>query len=373
VDDAIEAADKSIPPTILAIDTSCDDTSVAVTRGWEVLSNVIASQVELHREYGGVFPTVAKQAHKENIAPTVARALDAADRDWSHIDAIAVTQGPGLAPALEVGIAHAKQLAQKHELPLIPVNHLEGHLLSVLARPSDGEPIEYQLPALGMIISGGHSQFVLVRALGEYETIGQTVDDAAGEALDKFGRMLDLDYPAGPAIEQLARGGDPAHFDFPLPMTDSGDYNLSFSGLKTYARNLVQQLQASEDSTLLSTQTQRDLCASFQRAVFRHLMHKLERILTDLAGTPQAPCEIWLGGGVAANQLLRKMIAETSAAHAQRQREKGLEADEPPLRVPYTLDLCRDNGGMIGVVCNTQKSIHANTSSKLERKPRLKL
>lgn len=334
---------------ILAIDTSCDDTAAAVTCGFEVWSNVIASQTELHKPYGGVFPTVAKQAHKENIAPTVAAALRRASVSWQEIDAIAVTQGPGLAPALEVGIAYAKEMAMAQSLPLIPVNHLEGHLLSVLAvgrakktgttnsrctgttRTSLKTPL---FPALALLISGGHSEFMLVEGIGKYTRLGSTIDDAAGEALDKVGRMIDLGYPAGPVIEQFAKKGNPRAHDFPLPMTTSGDFNLSFSGLKTFSRNLIKKLENTGE--LDSQQEVYDFAASLQYAVFRHINHKLAKILIEYPDIQQ----VWLGGGVAANVALRKSIRETI-------KKAGLLS--VPLLTPYSKRLCQDNAAMIGL------------------------
>ncbi len=381
------------PSTILAIDTSCDDTAAAVTTGWVVRSNIVASQVELHKQYGGVFPTVAKQAHRENIAPTVRYALRVAGVDWDDVDAIAVTQGPGLAPALEVGIAHAQQLAKEKQLPLLPINHLEGHLLSVLAQPrprsrttaaiaqrhaDTAVTLSSELPTLGMIFSGGHSQFVLVRSIGSYKVLGETVDDAAGEALDKVGRMLGLGYPAGPVIEEFAKQGETDRFEFPLPMTESGDYNLSFSGMKTYSRNFIGQLEA--DGTL-DAQTTYDLCASFQKAVFRHLTHKLTRLLNDLQGTADEPRALWLGGGVSANRQLRRDIRSAARDHARRLRHKGLDARPLTLHTPYKKALCRDNAAMIGVVgavkYASSPSIPPQTMQRkmedIERAPRLHL
>lgn len=363
------SAKKSTPKItadtiILAIDTSCDDTSAAVTKGWQVLSNVIASQTQLHKPYGGVFPTVAKQAHKENIDPTVAIALKRAGVTWEDIDAIAVTQGPGLAPALEVGITYAKEQAKLHNLPLIPVNHLEGHLLTVLAVPKTHVPKVPTFPILGLIISGGHSEFLLVNDFGKYERIGATIDDAAGEALDKIGRMLDLGYPAGPVVEIFAKKGDHLAHQFPLPMTTSGDYNLSFSGIKTFARNLVASLEA--DGKLNSQQAIFDLAASVQYSVFRHITHKLRKILID---HPEIT-EIWLGGGVAANMSLRKAIRAT-AKEARAQLKKFSSPSNVKslkLHTPYTKRLCQDNAAMIGVAAQFGKA-----SNDFDRKPNLKL
>lgn len=318
-------------PIILSIDTSCDDTSAAVTQGLTVLSNIVASQVELHKQYGGVFPTVAKQAHQQNIEPTVNLALKRAHLTWEKIDAIAVTIGPGLAPALEIGINYAKNLARKFDKPIIAVNHLEGHLLSVLAQPNSlsteaRRAKEDRSSVLSLIVSGGHTQFVKVNQIGDYQILGQTIDDAAGEVLDKVGRMLNLGYPAGGIIEKFARLGDEQAFKFPLPMTTTHDFNLSFSGLKTFARNLLEKLTGQKPLT--KTQIY-DFCASFQTAVFKHIFYKLNKILqNDNFG------EIWLGGGVSANIKLRFMIRKST----------GLK-----LRIPHTKKLCADNAAMIGV------------------------
>lgn len=341
---------SSAPRTILAIDTSCDDTSVAVVQGTRVMSNVVASQTQLHKQYGGVFPSVAKQAHKENLSPTTKAALQRANMSWADIDAVAVTQGPGLAPALETGISFAKELAVEHTKPLIPVNHIEGHVLSVLAVPKT-KTATTSTPqnALAVIVSGGHTEFVLVNKIGEYEVLGQTVDDAAGEVLDKVGRMLDLGYPAGPVIEEFAKKGDDTAFTFPLPMTMSGDFNMSFSGMKTAARNKIEVLTAEGK---LDKQAVYDFCASFQKAVFRAITYKLNKVLEKYKVS-----EVWLGGGVAANMSLRAALRTAIKPY-------GLK-----LRVPYTKKLCSDNAAMIGVVAGWKEA----KEKTFERLPRLHL
>ncbi len=354
-----------MPNLILAIDTSCDETAVAVTEGIIVLSNVIASQVQLHKEFGGVFPTVAKQAHKERIAPTVELAIKRAGITFGDLKAVAVTQGPGLAPALEVGISYAKELAEKFSLPLIPVNHIEGHILSVFAQPktesfksAQQRTQNIQLPSLSLVISGGHTEFVMVKEIGHYERVGWTVDDAAGEALDKFGRMVDLGYPAGPVVEQFAKLGDPKKYQFPLPMTTTGDYLMSFSGLKTAARKKVEEL--STDGPL-SKQHTFDLCASFQYAVFRAITYKLNKFLQHYyVAYPEQPLfGVWLGGGVAANTTLRRMVRQT------------LKPYKLSLRVPYSKKLCGDNAAMIGVVAGFlyQRKGWVRDLAAVERKP----
>jgi N6-L-threonylcarbamoyladenine synthase len=359
------------PPLILAIDTSCDDTSAAVVQGFTVLSNIVASQVELHKQYGGIFPTIAKQAHRERIKPTVELALKRAKVQREELTAIAVTQGPGLAPALEVGIDFAKQLAAELKLPLIPVNHIEGHALSVLAEPKkqvqssnlgSNPTVLTQFPVLSLIISGGHTEFVLVHDFGKYERIGWTVDDAAGEALDKFGRMVDLGYPAGPVVEQFALEGNPNKFKFPLPMTTSGNYNMSFSGLKTSVRKKVEEMSAAAP---LNKQDIYDLCASFQYAVFHAITYKLNKFLQKyyVDHGDNALFGVWLGGGVAANITLRAMLRKT------------LKTYNLELKIPYSKRLCSDNAAMIGVVGHTlfttRKSGYAHFN--FERSPNLRI
>ena len=381
---------QTSPPLILAIDTSCDDTAAAVTLGRVVLANVVAAQTDLHRPYGGVFPTVAKQAHKENIKPAVNKALKQAGVTLQQLDAIAVTLGPGLAPALEVGIELAQELAKAWKKPLIPINHIEAHALSSLARANKKiysisplltakknlEKIDHKLiarlplsnktsfnqqnifPVLAIVVSGGHSEFIKINQLGNYEILGQTIDDALGEALDKVGRMLGLGYPAAPVIEKVAIHGDENKFKFPLPMTTSGDFNLSYSGLKTAASRLVSQLQADSQ---LSQQAILDLAASFQYACFRHLTYKLNKLLIDQNySVDKKPFkQVWLGGGVSQNNKLRKML------------RKILRSYQLKLFTPYSKKICSDNAAMVGIAANFHWDISLADSNflKLDRKP----
>ncbi|MBP9820255.1 tRNA (adenosine(37)-N6)-threonylcarbamoyltransferase complex transferase subunit TsaD [Candidatus Woesebacteria bacterium] len=348
-------------PLVLAIDTSCDDTAAAVVHGVQIRSNIIASQTELHKPYGGVFPTVAKQAHSEHIHPAVQLALKRAGVTADQLTAIAVTKGPGLAPALEVGITYASAFALTHRKPLIAVNHIEGHILSVLAEPwrkhSVPHSVALPLPVLGVVISGGHTLFVLVHEIGSYQIIGSTLDDAAGECLDKIGRMLNLGYPAGPVIEQFAKLGNPLSYPFPLPMTTDKRANLSFSGLKTHARKLITGLQAKQQP--LPQQVVYDLCASTQRGVFRHIQYKLSPVLKQYS-----PSEVWLGGGVAANSTLRATLRKTISE----------VLPESSLRVPYSKKLCADNAAMIGVVASLRIQMQkASYTQNPDREPRMKL
>lgn len=349
-------SNKSKQPLMLAIDTSCDETSAAVTRGRIVLSNIVASQAQLHQPYGGVFPTVAKLAHVENIDRTIDTALKRAQISYRQLDAVAVTAGPGLAPALEVGIGKAKDLAQQYSKPLIAVNHIEAHALSsLLQRQSNKNKLSVKntsWPVLSLVVSGGHSEFILVAKIGQYQRLGHTIDDAAGECLDKVGRILSLGYPAGPVIEEFAQRGDHTRFKFPLPMTTSRNYNLSFSGLKTFARNLIASLEKSDQ---LNKQTTYDCCASFQHAVFRHITYKLEKVLQ------QHPVkEVWLGGGVTANIYLRKIVRQQLKAHQLK------------LYTPFSKKICGDNAAMIGLVASfrfAQQQFVSNPN-QLTRKPR---
>lgn len=359
---------------ILAIDTSCDDTSVAVTVGRTVLSNVIASQTQLHKQYGGVFPTVAKLAHAENIGPTIRAALRQARCDESDIDAVAVTVGPGLAPALEIGIRAAEDWAQKHRVPVLPVNHLEGHVLSVFAQPQlrqaqqkVANDIDAALPALGLLISGGHTQLIYISAIGSYQILGSTLDDAAGECLDKIGRMVNLGYPAGAAIEELAKTGNAQAVQFPLPLTHQKNFDFSFSGLKTFARNYLESI---DEKQRHSPQFIRDFCASTQFGVFRHVLYKTSRALS---AHPEIK-SLWLGGGVAANMELRRLLRQ---ALRELDKKQPLQSGERrKLLVPYTKKLCADNAAMIGIAAAHQMAQTKSTAiaaAKLERIPRLKI
>ena len=354
-------------PLILAIDTSCDDTSVAITLGRVVLTNIVSSQTDLHKPYGGVFPTVAKQAHRKNIEPAINKALKQTGLKPNQLDAIAVTKGPGLAPALEVGLEFAQKISQAWNKPIIPINHIEAHALSSLATANKKRyPVKIALraknknerldskliaqfpiasktnfnqqpifPILAIVVSGGHSEFIKIKQLGDYEILGQTIDDALGEALDKVGRILGLGYPAAPVIEKIAIHGDESRFKFPLPMTTVKNFNLSYSGLKTSAHRLISQLQAENK---LNQQTILDFAASFQFACFRHLTYKLNKLLTahHYNVNAQPFKQIWLGGGVSQNTKLKKMLRQT------------LHPYKLKLITPYSKKICSDNAAMIG-------------------------
>lgn len=350
-------------PLILAIDTSCDETSAAVTFGRRVLANIISSQINIHKKYGGVFPALAKRAHQERIDPVIAEALKRANKSLSEISAIAVTQGPGLAIALEVGIAKAKELVSPLSLPLIAVNHMEGHIYSTLAQNRNGRPErEVTFPALCLLVSGGHTELVLMKDHGDYTVLGQTLDDAAGEALDKAARILNLGYPGGPIIERLAE----QHSRLPTAksikkepryrlnpaLTTRGDLNFSYSGLKTQFLYLVQGMSPVELGKNLP-----DLAAAFQEATFEQLIRK-----TSQAIEMYHPQTLLCGGGVIANRYLRTLL-------------RRLAGDNLPVFFPPTKNLAGDNAAMIGVAAGFkyQRRKFVKDPKALDREPKLSL
>lgn len=318
---------------ILGIETSCDETAVAVVENGQLIySNVVASQVELHAQYGGVFPEVASRAHIEAISYVAEAALEQADVTWDDLAAIAVTNGPGLPGSLLVGVNFAKGLALGTGLPLIPVNHLEGHIYSLwLVEPE--RPIEF--PVVALIVSGGHTELVLMTDHGVYQHLGGTIDDAAGEAFDKVGRMLGLPYPGGPSIQNAAENGDPTAYDFPRALPDR-PYDFSFSGLKTAVMREIQPSQKGgrrkkgeeglRSNTVREDVVIEDVAASFQRAVVDVLVQKTRHAALEFNAT-----EILLAGGVSANSELRATLAQETPL---------------PIRVP-PLALCTDNAAMI--------------------------
>ncbi len=303
---------------ILGIETSCDETAAAVVvEGRTILSNVVASQIDLHAEYGGVFPEVASRAHIETIYPVIQEAMGTAHMGWDDLDAVAVTRGPGLAGSLLVGVNAAKGLALGRGLPLLGINHLESHLYATwLTDAAKG----LEFPLLGLIVSGGHTELVLMSDHGEYQHLGGTVDDAAGEAFDKVGRLLGLSYPGGPAIQEAALGGDPAAFRFPRAWLNN-TYNFSFSGLKTAVLRQVRLLENSDDDLPVA-----DLAASFQQAVVEVLALK-----TAQAANEYDISAVILAGGVSANLALREAVTA----------EIGQPVHYPPI------SLCTDNAAMV--------------------------
>lgn len=315
-----QALIKSGHARILAIESSCDETSAAVVDdGRIMLSDPIASQIKLHEIYGGVVPEIASRMHVEAVDAMVDQALEMAGRTLDDIDAIAVTQGPGLVGALLTGVAAAKALAMGRELPLIAVNHIEGHVsANYIAHP------ELEPPFLCLVVSGGHTHLVVVRDYGKYELIGQTVDDAAGEAFDKVARILGLPYPGGPKMDEAAQGGRDDAYTFPKPLV-KGSMNFSFSGIKTAAINLSHKLN--QQGVAID---RADFAASYRRSVVEALVERT-REAAQLTGMKR----VAMAGGVSANSLLR--------AEMQRMCEdNGFTAYMPPLK------LCTDNAAMIG-------------------------
>ncbi len=314
---------------ILGIETSCDETAVAVVKdGREIISNIVASQAKIHEQYGGVFPEVASRQHILHIIPVLSDALAQARVELEQMAAVAVTYGPGLAGSLLVGVNVAKALALAKGLPLIPINHLEAHIYANWLQRDQ----EILFPLVCLIASGGHTNLVLMTGHGEYESLGQTLDDAAGEAFDKVARLLGLGYPGGPAIQELAEDGDPNAFDLPRAWLKGG-YDFSFSGLKTAVLYLVQGYGTQErpkawmdkDNGLLVA----DLAASFQMAVVEVLVEK-----TRLAAKEHSAREVLLAGGVAANRLLRQQMTE--------------QVNVPVLCPPP--ELCTDNAACVAAV-----------------------
>ncbi len=312
---------------ILAIETSCDETAVAVVDDRQVLSNVVSSQITIHQAYGGIVPEVASRHHVEMVNWAIAQAMDQAHLDWGSIDGIAATCAPGLVGALLVGLTAAKTLAALHQKPFLGIHHLEGHIYaSYLSEPS------LQPPFLCLLVSGGHTSLIHVKGCGEYATLGQTRDDAAGEAFDKVGRLLNLGYPGGPVIDRLSATGRATAFPLPegnisLPGGGIHPYDSSFSGLKTAVLRLVQKLEAEHSSDELPVA---DLAASFQATVARSLTRRaiacaLDHNLNTIA----------VGGGVAANSGLRHHLQVAAAEH-------GIQVFFPPLK------FCTDNAAMIG-------------------------
>ena len=307
---------------ILGIETSCDETAAAVVSdGREIHSNVVASQVDLHAQFGGVFPELASREHVKTIYPIIDRALHDAHLDMADIDAVAVTQGPGLAGSLVVGVNTAKGIALATGKPLIGLNHMEGHIYSAWLYPANTSPHQPpRFPLLALLVSGGHSELVLMTDHLAYQRLGGTLDDAAGEAFDKIARLLELPYPGGPSIQKASAAGKETAFAFPKAMLE-GTWDFSFSGVKTAVLRAVEALQAEGRNLPIE-----DLAASFQAAVADVLVEK-----TLLAAEEYKVRDIIVAGGVSANKRLR---------------EKILAESKRPVHIP-PLSLCTDNAAMI--------------------------
>jgi N6-L-threonylcarbamoyladenine synthase len=324
---------------ILGIETSCDETSAAVVEeqggAWTIQSNIVSSQVNIHREWGGVVPELASRQHIRDICGVVSRSLETAKARWPDIDAIAVTQGPGLVGSLLVGVSFAKSVAWSLSRPLVPVHHLAGHIESLFL--DERQPASIPLPLLALVVSGGHTSLYVVRKPGSYERVGRTRDDAAGEAYDKVAKLLGLGYPGGPIVDRLARDGNDQAVDLPVTrMTHAdrnapamkGDLDFSFSGLKTAVMRRVRD-RGPDPRQPMSSQDIADMCASFQRVVVDALLDRL----FDAADRFGAR-SVGIAGGVSANSRLRKELTA-------RGERRGL-----PVFIPHT-SLSTDNAAMI--------------------------
>lgn len=405
---------------ILGIDTSCDDTSVAVTYKRRVLSNVVSSQIEMHRNWGGTVPGLAKREHESRIANVVNEALrqaitnlknkkpkittglediDITKPGWeeeslNRIDAFAVTFGPGLSIALEVGVRKAKELALKFQKPLIGVNHMEGHLLSPFALNIMGvgkiEKTDQVFPALGVLVSGGHTELVQVNNFGEYQIIGETLDDAIGEAFDKAARILGLGYPGGKIVSELAKQGDKKAYNLPTPMLKSGDLNVSYSGLKTALLYKVRDLKGEErrqeretkqswepglqpeekkQENLLTREQICDLSASFEEAAVQTILNKIKKSVKT--GEYNS---ILLGGGVVNNTNLRHQI-QSFIRKYNKKTNKNIN-----VYFPYSKKLFQDNAAMISLAAYMSNLKHKENIlvkekevESLDRVPNLRL
>src|SRR5471032_538514 len=315
--------------TILAIETSCDETSVAVVRDGKILSSVVSSQIKLHAEYGGVVPELAAREHLRNLIPVAKSALSAAGILVGQLDAVAATQGPGLPNALLVGFKAAQAVAFALNKPFVGVNHHEAHLYSpwISGEPPVADFTKMQ-PNISLIVSGGHTMLVLVESELKHRVLGSTIDDAAGECFDKTGKLMGLGYPAGPEIDRLAEHGNPAAFDFPRPLLHDGSDDFSFSGLKTSVRYFLRDNPALLDNA----QKIRDLCASVQAAIVGVLVKKTIRA----AKRNRVRC-VTASGGVICNRALRRELA------------RACEREGFTLRLAEK-SLCTDNAAMIGIL-----------------------
>ncbi|MPM82534.1 tRNA N6-adenosine threonylcarbamoyltransferase [bioreactor metagenome] len=339
---------------ILAIETSCDDTCAAVLENDRVLANIISSQVDLYEKWGGVVPDIAKRAHMERIEPVILEALKRAKIKIGEIDVIGVTLGPGLAIALGIGVNKAKELAKKYNKKLVAVNHIEGHLMANLLKNKQGKPErKIEFPALALTASGGHTKIILIKKIGDYEVIGETLDDAAGEALDKAAKMLGLGYPGGPIMERLAKNGDKNFLELPRPLADKKILDFSFSGLKTSFYYKIKDWGKERVFKNIN-----NLAASFQNAVFDSLLRKFK-----LAIEKYEPKTLLASGGVLSNLELRKQLRKLA-------KEKNL-----PIWMPTKKELNTDNAAMVGMV-TYQKALRnefVEDIDKLDRDPRYPL
>ena len=310
---------------VLGIETSCDETAAAVVTGdGEILSDVVLSQIDQHRPFGGIVPEVAARAHMESVDAIVKQAMDEAGVGFADLSAVAATGGPGLIGGVIVGVMTAKAIALAHDIPFVAVNHLEGHALT--ARLSNGVAFPYLL----LLVSGGHTQLLAVRGVGDYVRLGTTIDDALGEAFDKTAKMLGLGYPGGPPVERAAKLGDPKRFDLPRPMRGKPGCHLSFSGLKAAVKRTIDSLPPGE----LADQDVNDMAASFQAAVADVIGERTRRAIRQFRDLCPDGEALVVAGGVAANATLRHTL-------------DGVASDEGMILAAPPLKLCTDNGAMI--------------------------
>jgi len=352
-------------PLILAFDTSCDDTSTAVLKGRKVLSSVVSSQVDIHAQWGGVVPDIARREHEKNIPMVYDEALKKAKVNIEDIDYIVSTYGPGLAIDLEIGLNFAKNLAIKYSKPFIPINHMEGHLLSGLLENSKGkaftedvERVKELFPAIGLLISGKHTELIYVKKIGDYVKLGQTLDDAVGEAFDKVGRILNFGYPGGPTLTEFAKKGKRGKIKFPVPMKDSNDLNFSYSGLKTSALYKTKELR---EEGRKEKEWVYDFCRGFMDAIVGSLVIKLESAIQQYGDVKS----VFAGGGVFNSEEILREIGRVV-------RSYGLNYVYP------AKEYRGDNAAMIGLVgyYKTQSGDYLKSKEEIEkvdRVPRLTL
>ncbi len=336
-----------VEPLILAIESSCDDTSAAVLRGNKVLSNIVASQ-KIHQKYGGVVPELASRAHQQNIIPVVSVALEDANIDKKDLSAVAFTRGPGLLGSLLVGTSFAKSLSMSLKVPLIEINHMQAH---ILAHFIDDEQMQVpEFPFLALTISGGHTQLVLVKDYFDMEILGETLDDAVGEAFDKTAKILGLTYPGGPLIDKYAKEGDATKFNFPIPKVDG--LNFSFSGLKTNILNFIAKESRYDENFVRDHMN--DICASVQSTIVSILTQKVEMALAKYEVKALA-----IGGGVAANSAIRSAVLNFKNTH------------DVNVHIPK-FEFCTDNAAMIGIAAYFKYQSENFTSNAVSAHARFK-
>jgi N6-L-threonylcarbamoyladenine synthase len=334
---------------VLGIETSCDETGVAVYDSEQgILAERLYSQIALHKEFGGVVPELASRDHVVKLLPLIDEVLQAANCSKTELDGIAYTSGPGLVGALMVGAATAQSLAYLWNIPAIGVHHMEGHLLAPMLETYEGEQPDFPLVAL--LVSGGHTQLVLVKNIGDYELLGESLDDAAGEAFDKAAKMLGLSYPGGPAIAKMAEAGDSLAYDFPRPMVGKPGLNFSFSGIKTFTLTTVEDAALQQEG--LTEQVKADIAASFQQAMVETLVIKCKRALKQTGAK-----RLIIAGGVSANKLLRQELEKMM------QREKASLFYARP-------EFCTDNGAMIAYAGCKRLQAGQSTPLSISVRPR---